>query len=195
MPNWCYNQTVFYGDKETTTKLYKELKEVIDYRTNCHIDNFFKLLGVPQERLNVYYGFRGYIGDFCLLEDNSLMLSYETAWNPIIEGLNDVLAEYQPTLKQVTWCEECGMAVYINTDREGLYFKHKYYLDMSTEGGNDFNDEKYFDTLDDAINEFQIFYGVYDDITTEEELRKEISKVRDRYDDDVYITFEEFTDY
>ena len=195
MPNWCYNQTVFYGDKETTIKLYKELKEKVDYYNNDHIDNFFKLLGVPQERLNTDLNVRAHLVDILLLEDNSLLLSYESAWNPIVEDLNYILKEYKPSLKQVTYAEECGLDIYINTDREGLYFKYKYYLDMSTKGGNDFNDEKYFDTLEDAIKAFKEFYGVDSDITTEEELEEEIEKIREKYDYDAYITFEEFTDY
>ena len=196
MPNWCYNQTVFYGNKRTTTRLYRELEKVIDYKKDCHIDKFFKLLGVPQEKLNEEYNTRAFICNFDInKENNALILSYESAWNPIIEDLNKILKKYKPSLKQVTWSEECGCGIYINTDREGLYFTDRYYLDMSTEGGNDWNDNKYFNCLEDAIKAFKEFYEVNTEITTEEELRKEISKVRDRYDDDVYITFDEFTDY
>ena len=195
MPNWCYNQTVFYGDKETTTKLYKELKEKVDYYNNDHINNFFKLLGVPQERLETDLCCRAHLVDILLLEDNSLLLSYESAWNPIIEDLDYILKEYQPNLKEVTYAEECGCEIYINTDSEGLYFNYKYYLDMSTEGGNDFNDIKYHDCLESAINEFKRFYNVDTEINTKEELEEEIENIKELYDYDVYITFEEFTPY
>ena len=196
MPNWCYNQTIFYGDEETVQKIYKGLEETVDLIKDNHIDKFFRLLGVPQEELDTTYNTRAFICDFDInKEENALILSYESAWNPIIEDLDAILIKYQPNLKQVTWAEECGCGIYINTDREGLYFTDRYYLDMSTEGGNDFNDNKYFNCLEDAIKAFKEFYEVNTEITTEEELRKEISKVRDRYDDDVYITFDEFTDY
>lgn len=196
MPNWCYNQTVFYGNKRTVKKLYKGLEETVDLVKDNHIDKFFRLLGVSQKELDTTYNTRAFICNFDInKEENALILSYESAWNPIIEDLNKILKKYKPSLKQVTWAEECGNGIYINTDREGLYFTEKYYLDMSTEGGNDFNDNKYFNCLEDVIKAFKEFYEVDTEITTEEELRKEIIKVRDRYDGDVYITFDEFTDY
>lgn len=195
MPNWCYNQTIFYGNKEETQKLYEGLKDVVDYRTNDHIDNFFKLLGVPQELLNNEYFIRAHICNFQLLTDGSLELSYESAWNPIIEDLNAILKEYKPNLKQVTYAEECGCGIYINTDRNGLYFTDKYYLDCSNEDCSEYNDIKNHDCLESVIEEFKRFYNIDTEITTEEELKEEIEKVREKYDYECYITFEEFTDY
>ena len=196
MPNWCYNETVFYGDKETVQKLYKGLEETIDYRTNDHIDNFYKLLGVKEEQLNDEYRSRAHIVNFDInKEGDALILSYESAWGPIIETIDNILKEYQPNLKEVTYAEECGEGIYINTDEEGLYFTDKYYLDMSTKGGDDFNDIKHHATLESAINEFKRFYNVDVEINTKEELEEQIEKIEELYDYDVYITFDEFTPY
>lgn len=197
MPNWCYNQTIFYGDENKTRQLYKELKEsvpkVATYEYNDHVDHFFKLLGVPQERLDKDLNCRAHIVDIALLDKGELSLCYESAWVPIIEDLNYILKEYQPNLKQVTMSEECGEGIFVNTDREGLYFIDKYYIDMSNED-DDYNDQKYHDSLESVIAEFKEFYGVEDEITTKEELEEKIEYIKELYDD-IYITFEELTDY
>lgn len=197
MPNWCWNSTVFYGDSkkiyeigsEVLSKFLQNTKEGKD----THLDTLLNALGCPQEILNDRekgYWVRAWIQNVALEEDGTLMINYESAWNPCYEVIDSILEEYQPTIKQVTQAEECGNCVYINTDREGLYFKDKYYLDIEKEGRS--NDLKYFETLEDAIKEFKDFFEIDEDINSEEELQNFIEAMREGFEE-VYITFESFS--
>lgn len=195
MPNWCFNETVFYGDENETKKIYEELQQKVELTkipTIDHIDNLLLLFGVTQEELDKEYWIRAHIIDFRLNDDNSLLVQYESAWNPIVEHLDSILANYKPNLKQVTLADECGMGIYVNTDTDGLYFTEKYWLDMSNEDGDDYNDKKYHDSLESAIDEFKKFLNLNININSLEEFQEIIS----HYEDEGYfITFQEFTPY
>lgn len=194
MPNWCYNQTIIYGDKNKTYELGQKLLEHYEKieKHTFHFSVLFEILGCPQDLCpNV----RAWVNYVQIKEDNSLFIEYESAWNPIIKDLDKVLEEYQPTLKQVTLAEETGMAIFVNTDIEGLYFTEQYYLDISIYGDDNddrFNDFKYFDTLEDVINEFKTFFEIEEEINTIEELREWIGAMKDGFKE-CYITFEEFS--
>ena|GEM_PF-6433852 len=51
----------------------------------------------------------------------------ETAWGPLPE-VWDLMAE-KYNLSYVYCSEECGCAVYVNTDSEGRFFSDRYILD------------------------------------------------------------------
>lgn len=200
MPNWCYNQTVFYGNKEKLKeigeKLYKDFKKSLDKREDYNIINVLNAFGCP---LNRFYGpnanlcVRAYVVDVYFQTSGELIISYESAWNPCYEVIDYVLKEYQPDIKQVTESEECSECIYVNTDKEGLFFKEKYYLDISLFGDEErHNDFKYFETLGEAIQEFKDFFELDVEIKTKEELKKIIRKTEDEYDE-LYITFAEFS--
>jgi hypothetical protein len=200
MPNWCFNETIFYGNEDKIKEVYQKLKDttnLVGLRTEVidHFNYLLEALGVSND--DEFY-VRGHIIHFELKtfknDDLTLYIQYETAWNPVCETLDEVLEKYAPTLKQVTLADESGMGVYINTDTDHKYFTERYWLDISDENDN-YNDEKYHDTLESVINEFKKFYGIDKEITTEKKLRKEMELVSDRYDNDIYITFEEFTPY
>ena len=199
MPNWCYNQTIFYGDKEKLKNIYNNIHNQIEEKPWVHIDLFLKELGCSEEDLTKKYPARAFIDGIKLLGGGELELQYESAWNPINEVLDEILEEYQPQIKEVTLAEECGNGVFINTDFDGKYYPEKYYLDLSITGENpkrkeDYNDIKYHNDLESVANELKTFFKFYnfknEKMETEEEIRKAIRKLEDY--DDVYITFESF---
>ena len=161
-----------------------------------HIDLFLRELGCTEEELNKEYAVRAHINGLVLLPNGELELSYESAWNPINETLDEILAQYLPHIKQVTLAEEAGCDVFLNTDIEGKYFKDKYYLDLTITGEvegrkEEYNDQKYYETLEGVIEELKAFFYFYDfkdkPLTTLQEVEEVIEDLREL--DDVYITF------
>lgn len=163
MPNWCYNRTIIYGDKEQV----KELWEIIERETSEN-RTIKTLNSWGQDWLgNVFYYFyndkevnqkgimcRGSFYDKKYNEqEGTIYLSYETAWGPNIESWEQLLYDFFPNLSQVTLAEECGCGIYVNTDTEGKFFKDKYVLDCCYQGENHY---EYFESdkeLVDYINE------------------------------------------
>ena len=195
MPNWCWNQTVFYGDNEKQKEIYNKIEKEV--RSGWpHIDLFLKELGCPKEELDGIYVTRAHISGIVLLEDGALELSYESAWEPINETIDEILKAYQPHIKQVTLAEETGFDVFLNTDVEGKYFNEHYYLDLTitgeVEGRNEkYNDQKHYETLEGVVEELKAFFDFYNfndkSLTTEQEVEEVISELTEL--EDVYITF------
>lgn len=193
MPNWCYNETIFYGDERKIYEIGTKLLEVFEKSEDkqIHFSILFDILGCSNDNQP---SVRAWINGVTLEDNGTLYINYESAWNPIIESLNEVLEKYQPTLKQVTQCEECGNGIYINTDKEGLYFTDRYILDISIFGDDEerFNDFKYFVTLEGAIKEFKEFFELDCEINTLEAFEQYIDVMRGAFKE-CYITFEEFS--
>ena len=61
------------------------------------------------------------------------------------EGMDWLLKRHYKTLKQVTLAEECGMGIYINTDKDHEFFSERYVLDIVD------YDYLYFDTEEEAL--------------------------------------------
>lgn len=199
MPNWCYNQTVFYGDKNKQKEIYEKTYEKYLSQQWSHIDLILKEFGCSKEELDKDFCVRAHITDLRLLENGELEMSYESAWNPINEILDEILKKYQPQMKQVTLADESGMDVFLNTDIEGKYFTEKYYLDLTITGEDEtrkenYNDTKYHDSLESVVNELKDFFGFYDfsneEMDTEEQITSVIEKLEEY--DDIYITFANF---
>ena len=52
MPNWCYNQTVFYGDKTKQKEIYEKTYEKYLSQQWPHIDLILKEFGCSKEELD-----------------------------------------------------------------------------------------------------------------------------------------------
>lgn len=195
MPNWCWNQTVFYGGKEKQKEIYNKIKNEVKSGWP-HIDLFFKELGCTEEELNKEFAVSAYINGISLLKNGELELCYESAWSPINETIDEILNKYLPHITQVTLAEETGCDVFLNTDFEGKYFTEHYYLDLTITGEvegrkENYNDIKYYETLDGVIEELKAFFDFYNfndkSLTTEQEVEEVIEELREL--EDVYITF------
>lgn len=195
MPNWCWNQTVFYGDNEKQKEIYNKIEKEVKSGWP-HIDLFLKELGCSKEELNKEFAVRAHISGITLLEDGALELSYESAWNPINETIDEILKTYQPHIKQVTLAEETGCDVFLNTDVDGKYFNEHYYLDSTIIERNESREERYNDikhhySLESVVEELKSFFDFYNfndkSLTTEQEVEKVIEELSEF--EDVYITF------
>lgn len=195
MPNWCWNQTVFYGDKEKQKEIYNKIEKEVKSGWP-HIDLFLKELGCTEEELNKEFAVRAHINGISLLKDGELELCYESAWCPINETIDEILTKYLPHIKQVTLAEETGCDVFLNTDVEGKYFTEHYYLDLTITGEvkgrkERYNDIKYYETLEGVVEELKAFFDFYNfndkSLTTEQELEEVIEELREL--EDIYITF------
>lgn len=195
MPNWCWNQTVFYGDTQKQKEIYNKIENEV--RSGWpHIDLFLKELGCTEEELNKEFSVRAHINGIALLKNGELELCYESAWGPINETIDEILTKYLPHIKQVTLAEETGCDVFLNTDVEGKYFTEHYYLDLTITGeveGREerYNDQKYYETLEGVVEEIKTFFDFYAfdnrPLTTEQEVEDLIEELREL--EDVYITF------
>ena len=58
-----------------------------------------------------------------------LRIDYESAWSSMYEGFDWLLKRHYKTLKQVTIAEEFGCEVFINTDKDGLFFEERFILE------------------------------------------------------------------
>lgn len=199
MPNWCWNQTVFYGDNEKQKEIYNNVRKKYLASEWPHIDLFFRELGCTEEELNNEFAVRAHINDIRLLDNGEIELSYESAWCAINEVLDEILGKYHPQIKQVTLAEEAGCGVFLNTDVEGKYFTEHYYLDLTITGENlsrdeKYNDIKYYDTLEGVVEELKAFFDFYNfndkSLTTEQEVEEVISELTEL--EDIYITFGNF---
>jgi hypothetical protein len=198
MPNWCYNQTVFYGDTKKLKEVFDKVEQKVYSKTgkfeSISLDPLLIELGCPQEMLNKEFWIRGHIVDIDLLDKGEIILSYETAWNPVYEKIETILEMYCPQIKSVTICEECGCEIYINTDKERKYFKDEYYLDIVTGTdsiyGEHYNGMHYHQTIETVVAELKDIFEVKQELTTFEEVENFLNSLDD---EDVYITFEKFT--
>lgn len=194
MPNWCWNQTVFYGDKEKQKEIYETIYPNYLEKTWPHLDLLLRELGCTESELENDFCVRAHINDIRLLNNGELELCYESAWEPINEVIDEILALHQPQMKQVTLAEETGCDVFLNTDVEGKYFTEHYYLDLTITGEDEsreekYNDIKYYETLEGVIEELKNFFSFYafDKLETEEDVERVIEDLREL--EDVYITF------
>ena len=139
MPNWCSNNMVVYGSPT----------EVKDFRQKClnAIANAKVTKNWGLYEIYVQFGYekdeilnshkleynRGHIEDVSNLhyvDEKTLCFNvyYESAWSPMIDGFNYLLANHYDTLRQVTLAEEGGCDIFINTDTQHRFFDEKYYV-------------------------------------------------------------------
>lgn len=165
MSNRCFNEMVIYAKKERNNK--KQLKRLAQYLKKAIIQEQKEINQKPYRTYEIlrcyknkpiFNGKLGYmegrIKDYFKIEKNEeyvyMTIIYESAWKPILEGWNSLLEKY--SLKQVTLAEESKNLVYINTDKEGIFFKQKYVLDCKYNG--EFIYET-FNSLQELINYFK----------------------------------------
>lgn len=149
MPNWCSNAVVVYGDKDEVELFKERYKQA--YVNSCKNNTWgtYELFAVHnyEDILNHPDWIRGPIYDSTSLEeDGTFRFFFESAWSPMIDGLRRILDERYKTLQCEVVAEECGEAIYINTDTKGRFFRDKYCL-YSDETGSE-----YFETDEELLN-------------------------------------------
>lgn len=205
MPNWCNNTSVILS-YEKGNKNLKKVYDVIDsivkdvHDKKCNNRRTYELYArltdlSEEEILNGAHNC-GYIRGFVDAvefdaEDEVITLFWQSAWGPMIEGLDYILKPYG--LYAYTIAEEPGECVYVNTDETGIYFKDRY-LFKAYDAKEDLYTREYFGTESEAVTFVREYLGRVRGINNFEEAERAVEKYNDKHEnDDSYIVFEEFS--
>jgi len=165
MANYCSNSIVFFSKDKT--KLSRFLRKV--YAAFDSIGSGFYNLMVlhgykNREILSVIDKRDSFTHCDTKLEQNkdtfSFRVDVETAWEPHMAMFYKIIREkYNNAIQLVYMAEECGDDIYINSDKEGIYFRDRYVIDCCHNG--EFLKE-YFETYPEAISWIKAEYGEID---------------------------------
>ena len=169
MPNWCYASYVIEGKKKEIDE-FEEMMTRLNSMEQPAVENGFgtSWLGCIVHELGEDWNTVRCRGSWSELErvgENTVKLNTETAWSPCNETF-DLICKKFPSLKYYYSSEEPNMCEYWTNDKEGKYFKDRFYIDLCTP-----NEEygcEYFRTLDDALNWMRKNYS--ENIKTKEDI-------------------------
>lgn len=202
MANWSNNTSVILSYKknnENLKKVYDTIDEIIADTRNGKCDNWetFELYSrltdlTEDEILNGGLGYiRGHFTDAHFDEYQQVItLEWETAWEPMIEGLEYLLKSYG--LYSYTIAEEPGQKVYVNTDVTGLYFPDRFLFDAYDEESG-ISTKEYFETEAKAVEFVRDYLGRSRGVNSFKEAEAVIEKYNKKQKGYSYIAFEEFT--
>lgn len=129
MPNWCNTRIVYYGDKDRIEELYKLYERVwfgeifekvgIELPSGCNVRSYIRHYQPP-----LFY--RG--GSYLMYAD------HDDAWYPTFKMYNRIAEHFN--INYEVFAIEPGNDVYITTDVEGRFFKHRFliYADCNSSG-------------------------------------------------------------
>ena len=112
MANICTTNYVIEGKKEELDALYQKMKEL----QGQNLGQLVKTLGKNPEEMEC----RGEWTEL-VREDDTLRMTFETAWTPCYEVTNLLKAVF-PSIRIFYKAEEPGCEVYLKNDAEGKYF-------------------------------------------------------------------------
>lgn len=155
MANCCMNTLIFYCNKEDD-KSRKSLKKLFNSFVKLrekYNSNFHKMMCEQFNDQYVIPSFRraelDYISEnISILEesdDASFIVEIVSAWAPIINGIEHIVNMWNQdnsnsSINVVGVAEETGCDVYVNTDKEGIFFIDRYKLVFVKEN----EDEDYY---------------------------------------------------
>ena len=112
MANICTTNYVIEGKREELDALYQKMKEL----QGQDLGLLVKALGKNPDEMEC----RGEWTEL-VREDETLRMTFETAWTPCYEVTN-LLKSVYPSLRIFYKAEEPGCEVYLKNDAEGKYF-------------------------------------------------------------------------
>lgn len=144
MPNWCFTNYMFEGNKEEIKDLYDKLKSLEEMDKPLVESGFGKrwlgcvisLFGGNWKEVSC----RGYFTSLELLDNNTIQLHTETAWEDMPEVWDFVLENYE-SITYYFYTEETGICYYATNDFEGKYFPERFIVDRFKEGTEYFENE------------------------------------------------------
>jgi len=144
MPNWCFTNYVFEGNREEIKDLYDKLKSLEEMEKPLVESGFGKkwlgcvisLFGGNWEEI----GCRGDFMDLELPDDNTIQFHTETAWGDLPEVWDLVLRNYA-SVTYYFYAEETSVCYYATNDCEGKYFPERFIVDQIKEGTECFENE------------------------------------------------------
>ena len=211
MPNWCFTQMIFHGEKEEIKDLHEKIEE---WTSKNYEENGFGVTWLG----NILYGAglgdrlkadnnvlrcRGeitYLGELETFPDSEealLKLDVETAWCPMTLMWNAVIEAMGYKTVGFSYCaEEPGCEIYEIYDPYGGDFTDKYYIDIFLEG-EDLKDEKLNEIYDwrDYTDDDDLRDALQALLETEEQDVKTLIKLAQNYkfkNEDSYLYVHEY---
>lgn len=180
MPHWCDTSVKFLGHKDNIERLYHDWVAAIN---NIEVGD-----GGWLGRLLIYHRINpdiikcsGFVKGIWLT-DNILEVESDDAWAPMVDFYEFIAALYN--VNYVYEAEEPGSEIYINTDKDDLFFKDWYKIEMH---GTPVDDEivqelyelslkPYYENFEDIVQ-----YLWQYDIYSEEDLQKLVNQLNAKY--------------
>ncbi len=175
MPNWCYSRvtvnTKSKSDAQNLCNLFNTWldkgKDESDFKEDW-LGSIIKYSGIGNPDTEGCPRCRGRIES---LEADGTMLQFttETAWSPMLKGLQMVIDKYAPGSEITYLSEECGMEIYFTNDPDLI---GKIYVDNWTdeqdyiETCNDYEESIVRDKLKKALPLMDVENMSFDDINS-----------------------------
>ena len=196
MPNWCYTQIIFQGEKEELKEFRSKIKE---WTRKNYVENGFGVnwlgnilhgaglghridSGDDRIRCRGEISYIGYVGP----DEDSTMGTFdietETAWAPMCLMWTEVIkAMGYKSIGFSYHAEEPGCELYEIYDPYG-YFDEKYYIDIYLDGEDEKNDK---------------LMRLYDDkyLHTDEVLRYELQRLLDTDEENLKTLIDKAENY
>lgn len=191
MPTLCNTTYKCVGDKKEIQSLYYLIqqmqqsdKPIIENESgNMWLGNLVTLLGADWNQ----YSCRGKI-TFYLLEDNVLTIEQETAWLEQ-KGIRELINDKFPSIK-VYFTDENFEDYYFSTnDKDGIYCKHRYFIDSSEDGFMEFDD---IESLAEFVSKMTESKINADLIEVRATIAEYTDKIEEAGDDYFYCNFYEY---
>ncbi len=198
MPNWCFTQMIFHGEKEELNDLHSKIEE---WTSKNYDENGFGVnwlgnvlhgagLGHQIDSDTDHLRCRGditYLGELETFPDSEealFRLDVETAWCPMVLMWKAVIEEMKYQSVGFSYCaEEPGCEIYEIYDPYGGDFTDKYYIDIFLEGDDEKNEKllKLYDYRD-YDNDDELRDALQALLETEEEDLKTLIDLAQNYD-------------
>lgn len=197
MPNWCFTQMIFHGEKEEINDFHKKIEEWTskNFEENGFgvnwLGNVLHGAGLGHRIDSVTHGLRcrgditflGEVDTFKNSNEACFNLDTETAWCPMILMWSEVIkAMNYKTVNFSYMAEEPGCEIYQVYDPYGD-FDEKYYIDVFVDSADEENkdlmrlyDSRYFSNDDELRNALQLF------LKTEERDIESLIKLAEDYE-------------
>ena len=190
MPNWCYTEYAVTGNQGQVEDLYQKIKSLNDNPKSLLENGFGKLwmgnlvylLGGDTEFIYC----RGEIIDPISYEDGTLKFTVMSAWAELNEVRSFIKGVY-PETRIYFIAEECGCDCYVTNDKEKLFFREHYILDIIGE------ETFYYSEIEEVLEHASELNGKI--INTKEELvdsLEEYEELMQEENPDYLIAFHEF---
>ena len=199
MANYCSNSIVFFSKDKTKLsrflrKVYAAFDSIGSGFYNLMVLHGYKnreILSVIDKRDSFTHC------DTKLAQENdtySFRVDVETAWEPHMAMFYKIIREkYNDAIQLVYMAEECGSDLYVNSDKEGIYFRERYMVDCCHNGEYL---KEYFESYPEAIDWIRSEYGIdTDKFDSIQEVETKVEAVNS-FDDGDFFNFHRFeTEY
>ena len=195
MANYCSNSIVFFSkDKSKLSRFLRKVYVAYD-SIGSGFYNLMVLHGYKNREILSVIDKRDSFThcDTKLAQENdtySFRVDVETAWEPHMAMFYKIIREkYDDAIQLVYMAEECGSDLYVNSDKEGIYFRERYMVDCC-HNGEYF--KEYFESYPEAIDWIRSEYGIdTDKFDSIQEVEAKVEAVNS-FDDGDFFNFHRF---